>query len=74
MNGKNLPLHLNKLSNYHVLSFETGTVNTQIQKGLLKTLQPIILIGHFYSGLCTQHFSKLYSNRIGGYDIGFPLC
>ncbi|WP_339285685.1 alpha/beta hydrolase [Oceanobacillus sp. FSL K6-3682] len=46
----------------------TENVNAEIPQILekLNITEPIILAGHSYGGLCAQHFSKLYPERIQG--------
>ncbi|MGH2318830.1 alpha/beta hydrolase [Planococcus sp. SE5232] len=45
----------------------TTTANAEEMKQLMEKLEivdPVILIGHSYGGLCAQHFSKLYPEKV----------
>lgn len=45
----------------------TTAANAQEMKQLLESLEidePVILVGHSYGGLCAQHFSKLYPEKV----------
>lgn len=45
----------------------TTTANAEEMKQLMDKLEikiPVILVGHSYGGLCAQHFSKLYPDRV----------
>lgn len=47
----------------------TTTANAEEMKQLIEKLEikePVILIGHSYGGLCAQHFSKLYPEKVKG--------
>jgi len=45
----------------------TTAANAEEMKQLLESLEieePVILVGHSYGGLCAQHFSKLYPEKV----------
>lgn len=45
----------------------TTTANAEEMKQLMEMLEivdPVILVGHSYGGLCAQHFSKLYPEKV----------
>lgn len=47
----------------------TTTANAEEMKQLIERLEivdPVILVGHSYGGLCAQHFSKLYPEKVKG--------
>lgn len=47
----------------------TTKANAEEMKHLMEKLEivdPVILVGHSYGGLCAQHFSKLYPEKVKG--------
>ncbi|MFD1412373.1 alpha/beta fold hydrolase [Oceanobacillus jeddahense] len=55
-------------SEYTTAKKSTGNVTKDVMQILkkLNITEPVILIGHSYGGLCAQHFSKVYPDKVRG--------